>query len=124
MVATPDGALSVQVPPGATADVVTMSLNPVDPLTSAANLQVGGRFYALPIGDTSGNPVESFDQPLTLVVVLPPDADPTSVPISALDPSAGAMVGVDSVVQPDGTLAAQFTSLAPPTNLTAAAPED
>jgi outer membrane protein assembly factor BamB len=116
---TPDGALNVVVPPGAAGDVLLCSLTPVDPITGAANLQVAAQYYALSVSDGAGNAVVSFDQPITLIVVPTQDVDPSSMLIAAFDPAAGALVTLQSEVQPDGTLEAQLTSLGPPTNLTA-----
>jgi hypothetical protein len=121
---TPDGALSVQVPPGAAADVLTLSLVPVDPAVSAANLQVGAQYYALSVADSAGDAVMSFDQPITLLVAPPPDQDPASVPIAALDPATGALTALPAVVQSDGTLAAEFTGLGPPTTVADSRPTE
>jgi hypothetical protein len=121
--ATADGQLSVLVPPGASPDLLTLTLMPVDPTSAAANLLVVSQAYALTIVNSDGVPVVSFDQPLTLSVIPTPGSDPGMIGLSILDPSVGAFIPLETQFNTDGTVSAAFTSLAPPAGTTSSESE-
>jgi hypothetical protein len=107
--------LSVQVPPDAASDVLSLSLLSTDP-NAAANIAINGQqlLYALSIVDSVGNPITTFLQPVTLLWTPPPDTDPNAVSIATLDPSTGALQPLPLQVTDDGRIQVSLTSLAAP----------
>jgi hypothetical protein len=71
---TPDpGNISVQFPPGAVSSPTTINytLQSV-PNQSLANFRFAGRAFTLTATDGSGQPISSFDQPLTITITYDP----------------------------------------------------
>jgi len=110
-VATPDGALTIQVPPGAAEDILTLSVMAVDPSASTANLVINGQYYVLLATDANGNAITTFDEPLTLVLQMPPDVDPNTIRIAIIDQSTSAYLPLDLQIQDDGAIVATTATL-------------
>jgi hypothetical protein len=116
VLSTSDPALSVQFPPGAASDLLSLSLSAVDP-TAAANIAVNGQLYALSVLDSAANPVTSFDQPVAMVVTPPSGSDPSALTISVLDSTTGTLQPLGTQIGDDGRVSVLVSSLAAPANL-------
>jgi hypothetical protein len=104
---TADQVLSVQIPPDAASDLLSLSLLAVDP-SGAANIAINGQLYALSIVDSVGNPITTFLQPVTLLT------DSSAVSIATLDPSTGAVQSLPLDMTDDGRIQVSLMSLGVP----------
>src|SRR6185437_16154470 len=93
-IAASDGSLTVNVPPGEH-DTFTFTLASADDVPAFSNLRVGKHSYVVSVVDSTGAPVTSFDQPLSVTVVPgqctfdAAGGDWSNAGVFALDPSTG-----------------------------------
>ncbi|MDM8554218.1 choice-of-anchor D domain-containing protein [Desulfococcaceae bacterium HSG7] len=101
----PGGLLVLTFPPGATSEIITVSivrLNTIPPANEG--FQMLGRNYQIEAADLQGDAVTTFDQPVEMVMKYDPDAldelDEDDLRINYFDENAGNWVGLASVVDP------------------------
>jgi hypothetical protein len=97
------GMVSLAFPPGAVSEPAIASLEPVASPPVPSGLAVLGRAYALQAWTMAGEPVTSFQRPLTVTVeyggVAPPEGlDEASLMLYVWDEGAGEWGGIPSQV--------------------------
>jgi hypothetical protein len=116
----PLGELSLVVPVGVYADMLTISFGFAGPppgSPNAANLLVGGGAYVVTVVDSTGANVRTFDQPLTLVFT-PSEADlaaangeASAIVVAVYNSETDAFDAVPTTVNDDGTVSVLLGSL-------------
>ena len=118
---TTDGTLSVVVPPGASAESLTLSLSHLVEVGQAnGNLSLGNQMFLVTLSTPTGEVLSAFDPPLVVTIRPSSDAvasangDLSGLAMMALDPDSGSFQVVASSVNADGTITASLARLGMP----------